>query len=408
MTLDVKQLKDNAFDFELLEEFLASVPEGSKLKTCIQCGSCSSSCPAAEDISSTRRQLWRMLQMGLIDEALSSELFWDCTTCSMCEIRCPRGIPLSKLVTKLRERYNAHEGPKDAMAQVASVLGKSKNITGDEPENRLLWTENIQGLSAELRKNLVKDKADVVYFTGCVSSLFPQSYKIPQSLTRILLETGVDFSLLGEDEWCCGYPQLAGGFGEDAVKEYALHNLELVKGKGANTVLISCPTCYHVWKYEYPELLGDQPDIDIKHYVEFLPEVIKAGSLEFKTDEVVVTYHDPCDLGRKSGIIEPPRELIKSLPGVKLVEMRFNSEDSKCCGGGGNLEMINADLSHEIAQKRVEEALETGAKYIITTCQQCKRTLQNAARRMRARIKVNDLLEFIDERINTEAGGEPA
>jgi len=113
--------------------------------------------------------------MGLIDEAISSELFWDCTTCSMCEIRCPRGIPLSE--------YNAQKGPKGSMEQVSSILDKSKNITGDKPQNRLLWAENILGITDAQRETLVKDKAQVVYFTGCVSSLFPQSYKIPQSLT---------------------------------------------------------------------------------------------------------------------------------------------------------------------------------------------------------------------------------
>lgn len=402
------QLKDDSFRFELLEEFLSEIPDGKKLKTCLQCGSCSSSCPAAENISSTRRQVWRMLQMGLIDQAICSELFWDCTTCSMCEVRCPRGIPLSELVMKLRERYNAQKGAKGAMGQVSSILDKSKNITGDGPQNRLLWTENITGITETQRKTMVKDKARVVYFTGCVSSLFPQSYKIPQSLTRILLNAGADFSLLGGDEWCCGYPQLAGGVGQDAVKEYALHNLEAIKGKGADTLLISCPTCYHVWKHEYPILLGKQPDIEIKHYAEFLPGILKTANFNYKKDEAVVTYHDPCDLGRKSGIFEAPRELIESLPGVKPVEMRFNREDSKCCGGGGNLEMLNPDLSLAIARKRVGEALETGAGYILTTCQQCKRTLQNAVRQERSRIKVYDILEFLADRIETETGGEHA
>ncbi|HZX46780.1 MAG TPA: (Fe-S)-binding protein, partial [Clostridia bacterium] len=115
-----------------------------------------------------------------------------------------------------------------------------------------------------------------------------------------------------------------------------------------------------------------------------------------------------CDLGRKSGIFEAPRELIESLPGVKPVEMRFNREDSKCCGGGGNLEMLNPDLSLAIARKRVGEALETGAGYILTTCQQCKRTLQNAVRQERSRIKVYDILEFLADRIETETGGEHA
>jgi heterodisulfide reductase subunit D len=399
MELTSGQLRDDSFKFDILDKFLADIPEGSKLKTCIQCGSCSSSCSAAENISSTRRYIWRMLQMGLIDEVISTELFWHCTICSMCEIRCPRGIPLTEIITGLRERYNANKGPMQSMKQVASILNESKNITGDEPKNRMLWMENIQGITQPQRESLVKDKAKVVYFVGCVSSLFPQSYKIPQTLTRILFQAGIDFSLLGEEEWCCGYPLIAGGYGDYSIKEYALHNLEIVKSKGANTLILSCPTCYHVWKNEYPKLLGSQLDISVKHYVEYLHELVNSDNIKFKTEEVIVTYHDPCDLGRKSGITEPPRKLLNSLPGVRLQEMRFNREDSKCCGGGGNLEMLNPDLSFEIARKRVEEALETGAEYLLTTCQQCKRTLQNAARRMKARIKIYDCLEFLIERI---------
>jgi len=406
MNLTTKHLKDESFNFKAVEEFLANIPDGNKLKTCIQCGSCSSGCPAADKLDLTRRQVWRMLQMGLLEEAINTELFWDCTTCEMCQIRCPRGIPLAEIIIKLRERYNQTHETKAAMEQVSGVIEKYRNITGDEAKNRLLWTENIQGITQEERKGLIKDRAKVVYFTGCVSSLFPQSYKIPQALTYILLKAGVDFSLLGEDEWCCGLPLVAGGSGEKAIREYAIHNLNAIKKKGADTVVFSCPTCYHFWKNEYARVLGNELDINIKHYTEYLPQILQSVQFSYITDEIVVTYHDPCDLGRKSQIFDTPREIIKSMPGVKLVEMRFTKEDSKCCGGGGNLEMLNSDLSFEIAQKRIAEAAATNAQYLLTTCQQCKRTLQNAARRTKSRIKVNDLLEFLAVRINSESGGE--
>lgn len=377
-----------------------------EIMTCIQCGSCSSSCPGSDSLDITRRQLWRMLQMGQVEEAMSTELFWQCTTCSMCEIRCPRGIPLSKIIMTLRERYKKQNGPYKNMGQITTTIEKSKSITGDDPKNRLLWMENIMGITAEQKAQLQKDKAEIVYFTGCVSALYPQAYKIPQYLTSILLKANVDFSVLGEDEWCCGYPYLAAGYGEEAIKDFVEHNLKTIKEKGAKTLLLSCPTCYHVWQHEYTKILGDKLDIQIKHYAEYLPELLKQNRIKFKTDEVTVTYHDPCDLGRKSDVIEAPREIIKLLPGIKLVEMRFSGKDSKCCGGGGNLEMINPELSLEIAQKRVVEALDTKAQYLLSTCQQCKRTLQNAVRKSRARLKVYDLLEFIAERIDTTTGGE--
>jgi len=398
-----KQLDEKSFDFGFLEEMLASVPDGAKLKTCIQCGSCSGSCPAAEGMEVTPRRLWRLVQLGMEKEVMEAQNFWQCATCALCEIRCPRGIPLSQIMTKLREYYTVKEGPLAAMGQIMSILDKARNITGDEAKNRLLWTGN---LVMKPNESLVKDKASVVYFTGCVSSLFPQVYKIPQAMTQVLLKAGVDFTLLGEEEWCCGYPMLGAGQGEKALAEYANHNLKAIKQKGAKTVLISCPTCLYVFEKVYPKVLGGDLGVKVQHYSEYLVDLIKNGKIEFKTDEAAVTYHDPCDLGRKSHITEEPRELIQLLPGVKLIEMRFNRDQSKCCGGGGNLEMLNAGLSNEIAQKRVTEALETSAQYFLTTCQQCKRTLQNAARKMRARIKVYDLMEFIAERIEEPGGGQ--
>lgn len=146
---------------------------------------------------------------------------------------------------------------------------------------------------------------------------------------------------------------------------------------------------------------------EILHYSEYLGgNAAQNSRLKFKTDEVIVTYHDPCDLGRKMKVVDKPRELLKSLPGVKLVEMRFHSEEGKCCGGGGNLEMTDPELAARIAQKRVEEAMTTNAQYLLTCCQQCKRTLQNAVRKARARLKVNDLLEFVDSRYEPAAKGE--
>lgn len=384
-------------------ELLASVPDGEKIRTCIQCGSCSATCQSAGKMAVTPRKQWRYLQLGMEPDILDAQNFWQCATCALCEKRCPRGIPLSKLMTKLREYYTVHREAPPAMSRLKETLDKSRNITGDEPKNRMLWTENL-GLDAVQAAALVKDKAEVVYFTGCVSSLFPQVYKIPQSLTSILLKAGVDFTVLGGEEWCCGYPLYGGGQGEQALEEYAKHNAAAFKAKGAKTVIVSCPTCLYVFKKVYPHLLGADLDFKVQHYSEYLADLLKEGKFELDTTETIVTYHDPCDLGRKSHITEEPRHVLKNLPGVKLVEMRFNREESKCCGGGGNLEMLNAELSGEIAQKRVEEATATGAQYLLTTCQQCKRTLQGGARRARARLKVNDLLEFIAERIKPAGG----
>jgi len=399
-----KLLEDISFNFSFIGELSADAPGVKKINTCIQCGSCSSSCPAKDAGGITHRQLWRLIQMGLDTEAVSSEKYWNCTTCALCDNRCPRGIPLSHIVLKLRELYNTNEELPPAVRQTLSNLELSRNITGDKPENRFLWIENL-GISREKISSLFKEKSDAVYYTGCVGALFPQVYKIPQSLTKLLMDMNADFSLL-EEEWCCGFPVMASGRGIGAVKEYAQHNIEAIKKKNASVVLVSCPTCHYMFNKIYPMLYDGPLNLKVLHYTEYIGELVRKNGMKFKTDDVTVTYHDPCDLGRKLGITGPPRELINSLPGVKFTEMRFNAEEGKCCGGGGNLEMVNPELSFSIAKNRLEEALSTNAEYLLTCCQQCRRTLQNAARKARARIKVYDFLEFLALRFEATDGGE--
>ena len=392
------EIKDAAGQAEL-DALLAEVDGGEKLKTCIQCGSCSATCPGTGKNPYTHRQFWRLVQLGDAERVLEEQNYWNCTTCALCEERCPRGIPLSKIIVKMRENYTAKKGAPKNMAAVAKMIGENRNINGDPAENRMLWTDNMGEEKQAVLDAMKKEQAEVLYFVGCVSSLFPQAYKIPQAMSTLLLKAGVDLGFFGTDEWCCGYPFYGAGIGENAIREYAEHTYEIIKAKGAKTVVFSCPTCLFTFEHFYMKLVPGFKDIELIHYTDYLPKLIKEGKLKFKEDETVVTYHDPCDLGRKSGVTEPPRELIK-LSGATLKEMRFNRSEGKCCGGGGNLEMLNPELVNETAAMRVTEALETGASCLVTACQQCKRTLQGGARKLRARIKVYDLLEFLAERLD--------
>ena len=395
-------LSDNMFHFDFLNLLANAHADNEKIKTCIQCGSCTGSCCAVDGMSVSPRKLWRSVQLGMEPVVMDSMSYWNCTTCGLCDKRCPRGIPLSKIMISLREKHNKDGGSISGVTQTMENLKKSRNITGDDPQNRFLWLDNLV-LSEEDRAKLFKTQSEVVYFTGCVSVLFPQVGGIPQSLTKLLLKIGADFSLLS-DEWCCGYPVMAGGAGEENVTEYAKHNIAQIEAKGAKTVVVSCPTCYYMFTKLYPKLLGGPLSFKVLHYSEYLNELAKPGT---PGAAAIVTYHDPCDLGRKLHITEAPREMLKGFAGVEFREMRFSGEDSKCCGGGGNLEMANPDLSGDIAARRVGEAIDVGAEYLLSSCQQCKRTLQNAARKTRARLKVLDLAEFYLTRLE-EAEKEAA
>ena len=315
---------------------------------------------------------------------------------------------MSRLMLDLRERYGLENDAPEGVSRTMANLEKTGNITGDEQRNRFLWLDNLL-LPERGRLSLFRSKSEVVYMTGCVGALFPQVGGIPQSLTRLLLKLETDFSLL-EDEWCCGYPVMAGGKGLANAADYAMHNISAITAKGAKTVIVSCPTCYYMLTKVYPGLTGAPLPFRTLHYTEYLcslpglsgPGDFQRPGLSGAGGETVVTYHDPCDLSRKLQITEPPRELLRGLSGVSLREMRFSRGESKCCGGGGNLEMADPSLAADIAARRIGDAVAVGAEYLLSSCQQCKRTLQNAARKARARIKVQDLLEFLVERVGAQ------
>jgi len=363
---------------------------------CTRCGNCQYFCPSYSvsrmetHVARGRLQLIkRQLEKG---EAFSESFIKkmnQCLLCGNCSQNCPAGICIEGIVEEARELSTEKQGPQPAMQMTSKNLRDAGNITGDSRENRLLWFENMEGGVVR-----INEAAEYLYFAGCVSALYPSSYGIPQTFAALLNKAGVDWSILGEKENCCAYPLLIGGMREEAKKTID-ENIRGIKALGIKNIVTTCPSCYHSWKKLYPELVGDMPDIKILHGTQLLAKLAGEGAFKFKETDCTLTYHDPCDLGRKSGIYNEPREVLKSIPGVKLVEMRFNRENAICCGGGGNLEMNDSALSGKVAQLRVSQALDTKAGIIISACQQCKRTLQGGARSMRARIKVMDLSEFL-------------
>jgi heterodisulfide reductase subunit D len=167
------------------------------------------------------------------------------------------------------------------------------------------------------------------------------------------------------------------------------HNLQKVIEKGAERVVFACPSCYHTWKEQV------HAETEIFHSTQFIKQLIEEGKISFKEKRVKVTYHDPCDLGRASGIYDAPRDILKAIPGVELVEMNGSREECKCCGGGGNLEMVRPELSAALAQAKIKEIKATGADMVITACQQCIRTILSTARKKKIPIVAMDIIEFV-------------
>jgi heterodisulfide reductase subunit D len=365
---------------------------------CTRCGACLAVCPTyrvmAREIESPRGRvaLARAFGEGKLElGAHTAELLYRCTQCAACNTACPGGLKVDEILMGLRTEL-AHGGllPEN-LARLQGAVEDQHNILGEEQKARILWQESDGG-AAQPRP------AEIVFFVGCVSALFPSSYAMPQQTARLLRAAKADFTVLGGEEWCCGYPLLLNGR-EDAMEAAAKEMVARVKALGAKTVVTSCPSCYHAWKHVYPEFVGELP-FEVLHASELLLRFVKEGRLQLQPQpEQTVTYHDPCDLGRRSGVYDAPRELLKAIPGIKLVEMKDKRENALCCGGGGNMESAAPKLVEEAAGRRLHQALDAHATVIATACPQCRRTLTAAARREKARVRVLDLAEILSKAV---------
>lgn len=382
-----------------------------EIDACTRCGECLNYCPVyaergEEDIdprgkiqafkSFIRGQygLWaRIFGPKKLDEEMLkkfSEMVYRCTLCGECSVSCPVSIDAKSLWLALRETLTEMGHYPEAADRLKANLLETYNISGTENEERTEWLEFLDELPDHQYQ---KEKAQVAYFVGCVASFFPMVQSIPQAFIEILDKAGIDFTLLGGEEWCCGFPLIGAGMKKEA-NVLIQHNVEKLKEKGVERVVFACPSCYHTWMEEY------EADIEAFHSTQFIKELIDEGKIHFKEKGVRVTYHDPCDLGRASDVYDSPRDILRAIPGVELVEMESNREQCKCCGGGGNLEMVDPELSAALAQEKIKEIQATGVDTVITACQQCVRTIMTTARRNKIPVKAVDITEFVLSTMN--------
>jgi heterodisulfide reductase subunit D len=366
-----------------------------EIAKCNRCGFCLAHCPVyavkGREWATPRGKnaLVRAIIEGKIDWTPEiEETIFRCTGCRLCTQTCFPAVETNQGVLAGRQCLVDRSQYPKVVDRVVEALENNFNISNEPNENRSLWIESMGSIPTHKYQ---RAKAKVIYFVGCVAAFYPMAHKIPQTFVQILDKAKVDFTLLGGEEWCCGFPLIQAGMNEK-MQRLVEHNEKKIREVGAERVVFACPSCYHTWKEKY------NTGAELLHSTQFMERLISEGKITFQNGfNKTVTYHDPCDLGRNSKVFDPPRNILKQIPGLNLIELENSRQLSVCCGGGGDLEMIDPDLSAAIAQRKIEEIQRTGAEEVVTSCQQCIRTISGYARKHKIKLKVKDITEVVLE-----------
>ncbi|MBE0522901.1 MAG: FAD-binding oxidoreductase [Methanosarcinales archaeon] len=361
--------------------------------TCAQCGYCVGECDQYYGRgweSQSPRGKWFFIKEYLKGhEKLDQEqvnTFLACTTCETCVFKCQLDLPIEPAWLRLRQLFVETLGkmtfpPFEIMA--ASLL-KERNIWASYQDQRDKW------LPDDLRGK-IKEKADHAYFAGCTASLVEKDIAI--GTARMLDDAGVEFTYMGDEEACCGIPMLAAG--KWKVFEMIMRmNVANMKKRDVKTVVTSCPACWLVWHTFYPDWarkLGIEYNFEVKHYSEVLADRLDVLKPKFKVPiNKVVSWHDSCHIGRAGGIYEPPRELIKAIPGVEFRDLEHNRERSHCCGSVLSL-LADPQVASIIGRIKLNEAVDVGSDLLLAACPCCQVQLRVSAQKNKIPVEVQDL-----------------
>ena len=350
------------------------------------------------------------------------DVVYNCQLCGACGVSCNYAMDMEVLepITEFRLKANEDGKTNSALDKVIAGLRKQGSMVPARGK-RGDWAKGLN------LKDATKEKVDVLFHVGCLTSYDTSMHKLAKATAKILQKAGVNFGIAGDAETCCGGRAYQMGYKDDFLKQ-AKKNMAMIKKAGIKTLVTGCADGYQAFKvlYDQFDLKGN---LEVLHISEYIAKLIKAGKLKpRKKVALSVTYHDPCRLGRlgepwihwkgkkipgdrfvfdppkeyrrgTKGIYEPPRDVIKSIPGIKLTEMTRIKEYSWCCGAGGGVNESNTEFSMWTAKERIEEAKSTGAEAIVTACPWCEKTFNEAIKESGSSLKVYDIVELVEKAI---------
>ncbi len=398
-----------------------------EISRCVRCGACSAACPVflkERRESQSARGRMALIQAVLDGQLAVSEIFKDrlatCLGCLACETSCPGGVPVTEIILAAKEQAIAESGTDIINTLISGVLrhpaffratawlapvvlhySKGRRARGEALTLRRASDKDIRGRAPCTARNEQGERRGstgrIVFFPGCAIAGFQQD--IGRSVKAVLGRLGCEVAV-PENLKCCGRPLLSLG-DRRAAEEHAEHNAAIFEAIKADAIVTACASCSLTFKKEYPKLLRSgrkAPSVlDIHEF--FAGEI---GGALLRPVRKRVTWHDPCHLGRGQGLSGKARDILRSIPGIELVEM---DNADRCCGFGGVMRITHRGLSDGIAEAKVRNILATGASTVITGCPGCRMQIGNALRRSGPDVKVLHTVQLLAEALGIEDPG---
>jgi Fe-S oxidoreductase len=338
-----------------------------KLLECIQCGTCTGSCPVARKANlNVRKYMREVATLGKLTQHSQNEL-WSCTTCSTCGVRCPKELNPYEFLIDVRGMAVEEGQIAPTIRDALESIFKNGNPWGRIRNKRSEW---MQGLNVKH----MSQGADMLYFVGCTSAYDPRIQNVAKSVAAVFAKAGLNFGVLADEENCCGSEVY--GMGEKGLFDFLVEeNMKAFNKYNVKQAVTNCPHGYHAFKNRY-----NQTSFEVQHHSQLLCKLIDEKKLTFcKELNKKVIYHDPCFLGKQNGIYDEPRKVIESVPGVKLLEFDRSRTRSVCCEGGGGRMWVDIP-GPRLAETRVKDAVEAGADILATACPYCLLTFEDAVK----------------------------
>lgn len=400
---------------------------------CTECGRCTSVCPAnltgkplspRKIVINTRERLWEVapaivggsdvfgqpmigsasgdtavLDRKLLDNYITEDELWACTSCRACVYECPVSIDQLSIINEMRRNLVLTESrfPEEVLPAF-EAMERNGSPWAFQPAERARWAEGMDiPTMAELFER--GERPDILFWVGCMGSFDDRAKKTTVAFARILQAAGIRFGILGQEESCNGDPARRMG-NEYLYQMLAKQAIETLDRYEVTTIVTSCPHCFHQVGNEFPQLGGNYEVIHHSTYIERLLADARVPLKSVDGQRLVMAYHDSCYLGRYNEVYDAPRETLRrALPVVQLVEAPRSRDRGLCCGAGGGRMWMEERVGERINVERKKELLATGAEAIAVACPFCMTMLGDAGKKLESNVPVYDIAEVVADRL---------